>query len=234
VVGYVTKLTTQRIEQLRRWHEDASAELHRLGAHDIDYLGLRLHVPEQVFPPTPTSDLLGREVVAQVRAGQRVLDMGCGAGANAVLAAQATDDVVAVDVNPYAVAATAANAERNGVGARVRCIESDVFSAVDGDYDVIVIDPPFRWFTPRDWLERAFADENYEALGRFFSGVAQHLRPAGFVLLFFGTSGDVAHLDELIVEAGMVSQVVAERTIHTRGEDTTYFVRRITPGDGAC
>ena len=62
VSDYVPKMPTERIEQLRRWHHEASAELHRLGAHDVDYLGLRLHVPEQVFPPTPTSDLLGRQV----------------------------------------------------------------------------------------------------------------------------------------------------------------------------
>jgi release factor glutamine methyltransferase len=226
--GYVSKLTPSRMEELRRWHEDASAALHQLGAHDVDYLGLRLHVPEQVFPPTPTSDLLGREVVARVRPRDRVLDMGCGAGANAILAAQATAEVDAVDVNPSAVAATAANAERNGVAASVRCIESDVFSAVDGEYDVIVIDPPFRWFTPRDPLEQAITDENYEALGRFFADASRHLRPNGYVLLFFGTSADVDHLDHLIASAGMTSQVVAERMIQTRGQDTTYFVRRIT------
>ncbi|HSH60009.1 MAG TPA: 50S ribosomal protein L11 methyltransferase [Acidimicrobiales bacterium] len=125
--GYLSELTAERIEELRRWHEDASAEIHRLGAHDVEYLGLRLHVPEHVFPPTPTSDLLGRAVMANVRPGQRVLDMGCGAGANAILAAQITDDVVAVDVNPYAVAATAANAERNGVAARVgKCRRSQL------------------------------------------------------------------------------------------------------------
>lgn len=228
MAGYLPKLGAERIEELRRWHDDASAELHALGAHDVDYLGLQLHVPEQVFPPTPTSDLLGREVITHVRPGDRVLDMGSGAGANAILAARVTEHVVAVDVNPHAVAATAANAERNGVATHVRCLESDVFSAVDGDFDLIVIDPPFRWFTPRDLLERAFADENYEALGRFFAGVARHLRPGGHVLLFFGTSGDVGHLDELVTAADMTSRVVAERTIHVRGRDTTYFVRRLT------
>lgn len=226
--GYVSKLDPERIEELRRWHEDVSARLHQLGAHDVEYLGLRLHVPEQVFAPTPTSDLLGREVLARVRSGDRVLDLGCGAGANAILAAQATDEVVAVDVNPHAVAATAANAERNGVASRVRCLESDVFAAVDGKFDVIVIDPPFRWFTPRDPLDRAITDENYDALGRFFADAAGHLRPDGYVLLFFGTSADVDHLDDLIAASGMDSDVVAERTINTRGQDTTYFVRRIT------
>jgi release factor glutamine methyltransferase len=217
----------ERVERLRRWHEEASAELHALGAHDVEYLGLSLHVPAQVFPPTPTSDLLGREVLARVRPGDRVLDLGCGAGANAILAAQRTDQVVAVDVNPIAVEATAANAHRNGVGERVRCLESDGFAAVDGDFDVIAIDPPFRWFAPRDLLERAMVDEGYELLGRFVAEVGDRLRPGGSILLFFGTSGDVAHLDDLLAAAALRWEVVAERTLLVRGEDTTYFVRRI-------
>lgn len=74
--GYVPKMTPERVERLRRWHEEASEEVHQLGAHDVEYLGLRLHVPDQVFPPTPTSDLLGREVAARVQPGHRVLDRG--------------------------------------------------------------------------------------------------------------------------------------------------------------
>ena len=225
---YEPTMSADRVEQLRRWHDEASRELHALGAHDVEYLGLCLHVPEQVFPPTPTSDLLGDEVRRWVRPGHRVLDMGCGAGANAILAAQITDDVVAVDVNPCAVDATQANAERNGVGPRVRCLESDVFAAVDGEFDVIVVDPPFRWFAPRDLLERAFADEGYRTLGRFVDEVGRRLRPGGFVLLFFGTSGDVAHLDALVAGAGLTSETIAERTIQARGGEATYFVRRIS------
>lgn len=225
--SHVPRMSPGRAERLRRWHEDASAELHRRGACDVDYLGLRLHVPEQVFAPTPTSDLLGRQVLTHVRAGHRVLDMGCGAGANAILAALNADDVVAVDVSPRAVAATVANAERNGVASRVHCTESDVFGNVDGDFDVIVIDPPFRWFAPQDLLDRACTDENYEMLRCFLTEVGDRLRPDGFVLLFFGASGDVAYLDELIDAAGLGSRTVAERTIQVRGEDTTYFVRRL-------
>lgn len=108
---------------------------------------------------------------------------------------------------------------------------SDVFDEVDGDFDVIVFDPPFRWFQPRDLLDRACTDENYRSLGRFMSEVASRLRPDGEVLLFFGTSGDVGHLDRLIVGAELIAEVIAERTIPVRGEDTSYFVRSLTTGD---
>lgn len=226
---YASKLPAARIERLQRWHRQVSAELHAREPQDVTYLGLDLHVPVLVFPPTPTSDLLGRQVRDRVRPGDRVLDLGCGAGANAILAAQVTEQVLAVDINPLAVAATASNAARNGVAERVRCQVSDVFADVDGAYDLIIIDPPFRWFPAADDLDRAVTDEGYATLGRFVAEVTDRLRPGGSVLLFFGTSGDVDHLDTLIARARLTSTTVAERQVRARGEDVTYFVRRLTP-----
>jgi release factor glutamine methyltransferase len=222
-------VSAERVEELRRWHEHTSLTLHELEPHDVAYLGLDLHVPRLVFPPTPVSDLLGRAVQREVHAGDRVLDLGSGAGANGILAAQLADEVVAVDINPHAVAATAANAARNGVGDRVTAVESDVFDGVDGSFDLVVIDPPFRWFAPTDVLERAITDEGYQTLQRFLTQVGGRLRPGGRVLLFFGTSGDVSHLDRLIAAAGLTATTIDERTTPVRGEDTTYFVRRLRP-----
>jgi release factor glutamine methyltransferase len=217
-------MSVERMALLTRWHEVVSAELHQLGAHDVEYLGLDLHVPEHVFPPTPTSDLLGREVLARVQPGHRVLDMGCGAGANAILAARTAEDVTGVDVNPFAVAAAAANARRNGVAHRTTFIESDLFAQLDGDFDLIVFDPPFRWFRPRDHLERAITDENYRTLNQFMREVRGRLRHGGEVLVFFGTSGDVDHLQTLVTRSGLSSETVAERRLEVRGEPATYFV----------
>ncbi|MCB9891416.1 MAG: methyltransferase [Planctomycetes bacterium] len=226
------RMSPERAERLRRWHEEASAELHALGAQDVTYMGLQLHVPEQVFGPTPTSDLLGREVVRKVRPSMRVLDMGCGAGANAILAAAQSDDVVGVDVNPHAVDAAKKNAECNYVQDRTTFRRSDLFETVDGDFDLIVIDPPFRWFPARDLLELAFSDEDYGMLTRFFREAPGRLRAGGSILLFFGTSADVVYLDELIAQAGLLQTTVAKRTIEARGELARYFVLELWRSEG--
>jgi release factor glutamine methyltransferase len=57
--------------------------------------------------------------------------MGTGSGVNAILASRSWG-VVAVDINPYALASAQDNAARNGVADRIKVRHSDVFSNVDG------------------------------------------------------------------------------------------------------
>jgi ribosomal protein L11 methyltransferase len=67
--------------------------------------------------------------------GSRVLDYGCGSGILAIVAAKlGAADVAAVDIDPQALAATAANASANGVSLCVAAPES--LSA--GTYDVVL------------------------------------------------------------------------------------------------
>lgn len=216
----------ERVAFLRRWHERAYQESVNVKDQRVAYLGLDLVVPAGVFVPTPTSDLLGRAVMAEVQPGMRVLDMGTGSGVNAILAARGGADVVGVDINPDAVAAAQANAERNGVVGEFAV--SDVFTAVAGRFDLVVIDPPFRWFAPRDMAEAATADEGYAGVGRFFAGIRERLRPGGRVLLFFGTSGDQDHVLGLARAAGFAVAVVESRELVRDGATIVYSTFRLT------
>ena len=114
----------------------------------FEYLGITLTVPPDVMPITPMSHHLGEAVLAEVHEGERVLDMGTGSGVNAILAARKGAQVLAVDINPQAVEAARANAERNGVSHIVEVRGSDVFSEVHGRFDVIVFDRHFGGFVP--------------------------------------------------------------------------------------
>jgi release factor glutamine methyltransferase len=226
---YVPTLAPEEVARIRRWHEAAYAEIRASLPARVTHLGVDLEVPEGVFPPAPLT-AMGEAILAEVRPGDRVLDMGSGSGVNAILAARVSRDVVVVgvDVNPAAVAAAAANAERNGVADRTMFLESDLFERVDGHFDLVVFDPPFRWFRPRDALEAAMTDEGYRTLGRFVGQVGRHLREGGRVLVFFGTSADFAHLERLVDGAGFSRTVVGEARASREGHSVTYAVLRLT------
>lgn len=227
--GYTPTVPADQVERIRRWHENAYAAALADSAvtRTFTYLGRRFEVPPDVHPITGMSDLLGEAVLAEVRAGDRVLDMGTGCGVNAILAASRSTDVLAVDINPRAVDAARGNVFRNDVAGRVTVRSSDVFSDVDGAFDLIIFDPPFRWFAPRGLLEAAITDENYRAMTRFFRAARHFLTERGRMLVLFGTSGDLGYLRQLVDEEGFTSEVVARRDLVRDGWRVEYFTFRL-------
>ncbi len=179
---YVPNFSPEEVKRLQRWHEDAyQATVDEAGrdGQNMTYLGLDLHVPPQVQPITPVSHLLGEQVLAEVGPGERVLDMGTGCGVNAILAARKGAQVLAVDLNPEAVRAARANAQRNGVMDRIEAREGDVFDPIDpvsdGRFDLVIFDPPFagssratssRWRRPTRATGRLPA--SYEKFARIY------------------------------------------------------------------
>lgn len=179
-------------------------------------------------PITPTSYLPAQAVLSETRQGDRVLDMGTGCGVNAILAATRGAQVVAVDVNPKAVTAARANADRNGVAKRIQVRHSDVFSAVDEAFDLIVFDLPFRRFKPRDLAETAITDEGYRAMTSFFRQARRHLTPGARMLIFFGTSGDMGYLKRLMAEEGFSWAEVAQLQGDRDGVPVDYATFKVT------
>lgn len=88
---------------------------------------------------------------AQLRAGERVADLGCGTGIIPLLLAGATavEIIVGVEVQPELVACARRNVELNSMERRVEIVQGDVRS-LDGDvlssgrFDVVVSNPPYR------------------------------------------------------------------------------------------
>src|SRR5207302_4179263 len=144
---YRPMMSAERANRLREWHDDAY-HLQRANLPTrMSFMGLDLHVPEDVFAPPDLAegDPFHQAVLAEVRPADRVLDMGTGSGVSAILAARVSSRVVAVDINPKAVYCASANAARNGVRDCITFLTSDVFETVEGEFDLIVFDPPFRW-----------------------------------------------------------------------------------------
>ncbi len=230
---YEPTVTPDEAARMRAWHDEHYAFLQQVSddGEVFDYLGLTLVVPPHVQVIEPTSDVLGRVVLDEVGPGERVLDMGTGSGVNAILAATRGAHVVAVDVNPHAVAAARANVERNGVADRVEVARSDLFEQVEGRFDLVVFDPPFRWMRPRDWAEASITDEDYQTLTAFFATVRRHLEDDGRVLVFFGTTADVGYLEQLVEANGFAAEVVSRRELEKDGHQVEYRTYRLRVAD---
>ncbi len=135
-----------------------SAALRRYGRHPLhrdENMNIMLptgpvdlRIPAGVHhPPPSTLELAAR---LDVQEGDRVLDLGCGAGLLAIAAARlGAGHVVAADIDPRALEATRQNALANGVADKIEICAGAWYEALNGRsvgdaglFDVIVATPP--------------------------------------------------------------------------------------------
>ncbi len=120
---------------------------------------------------------------------QRAVDIGCGAGVGALVVARARHhaQVLAVDINPRALRLTAVNAELAGL-ANVSVYHSDVLGGVEGEFDLIVANPPYM----NDDRQRAYrhgGGAHGEQLSvRIVNESLGRLAPGGSLLLYTGVA----------------------------------------------
>lgn len=179
-----------------------------------EFYGREFAVSPAVLIPRPETELLvdlGVEAVGG-RPAPAILDLGTGSGCLAVtLALEIPKSVVTgADASPAALEVARANAAR--LGASVRFVESDWFSAVgNARFDLIVSNPPYvaegdphlvqgdLRFEPAPAL--ASGMDGLDALRRIVSGARTHLVPGGWLLCEHGYDQARA-VAELLAGAG--------------------------------
>ena len=119
---------------------------------------------------------------------RRAVDIGCGSGAAGIAVAKRAPEaeVVLVDINDAALAAALTNARCAGVRGVVPC-RSDLLTAVEGRFDLIVSNPPFML----DRAGRTYRDGG----GTYGEGLSlavveaacDRLAPGGSLVLFTGS-----------------------------------------------
>lgn len=154
-----------------------------------------VYVEEGVLIPRPETELLVEEALNSIEEGARVLEIGPGTGIISIaLAKHKKCQVTAVDISDQAVALTKKNAAYNGV--EIEVIQGNLYEPVDGEFDLIISNPPYIKEAYRDMLDKELSYEPDQAL---FSGqdgldlirlmikeAPLYLKDKGLVLVEFG------------------------------------------------
>jgi release factor glutamine methyltransferase len=171
------------------------------------FYGRQFKVSGDVLDPRPETETLIEAALAQPF--NRVLDLGVGSGCILVtlLAERPQATGVGVDLSEAACLQASANAVFHRVEPRADIRQSDWFEAVEGQFDLIVSNPPYIALEEMDGLSEevrrheprmALTDEadGLEAYRRISADAARFLAPDGRLLVEIGpTQGhDVAAL----------------------------------------
>ncbi len=168
-----------------------------------EFWGAKYALGPATLDPRPDTETLVEAVFEQLSndaaSGWRVLDLGVGSGAilGALLHGLPNAFGVGVDLSPEACAVAQSNLAAQGLGSRGKIVCADWGSALKGEFDVIVSNPPY---IPRGDIEglepevqahdpRLALDGGAEGLDAYralIPAAARLLAPGGLVALEFG------------------------------------------------
>ena len=169
---------------------------HLLGT--VEFHGRSFLCDPRALIPRPETEHLVELLLVLPAKPSSLLDAGTGSGVIALtLAAEWPAAAVdAIDISTDALALAAENAARLGLGGRVRFLHSDLFSAVSGQYGLIVANLPYIPAGEIPTLSREVRRDPLAALAggpdgagiirTFLDRARAHLLPGGSVALEIG------------------------------------------------
>ncbi|MFG2293376.1 methyltransferase [Streptomyces sp. NPDC048603] len=205
----------------------------------FEMAGLQWQLLPQVFAPTHTESTALFTEWLPFPVGGTFLEVGCGAGVTAVMAAlRGCSRVTAVDINPTAVQNTALNAARHGVADRMQVLCSDLYGAVAaGEKFDLVFWNSNVIFAPEDFVytrqvQHAIFDRGYATHHRYLREGLGRLTSAGRMLLGFNSLGDADRLNELVAASGARITERRRAIRHAGGVPVTFQLLEVTDGSG--
>lgn len=184
-----------------------------------EFCGLDFVVNENVLIPRPETELLvetGFELL-QARSStlttndeRRILDLCTGSGCVAIALTKGILNckMVASDISEEALGVAELNAEKHGLRDRIEFVKSDLFSDLNGSFDVILSNPPYiAGVEFSDLPEEVLREPKIALYGgedgldfyRFiFSEAGKFLKHGGYIALEvgFGQAGSIKNMIE--------------------------------------
>ena len=151
----------------------SSVSKERLISFEVCGTKISLYTDNGVFSKSRVDEgsLLLLQNVIPLHLSGRILDLGAGYGTLGLSIAVTSENarVDLADVNTRALSLCEKNAKLLKVDQRVTCLQSDIYSNIEGPYDSIVVNPPIR----------AGKKVTYQ----MYEGAKQHLSDGGSLYL---------------------------------------------------
>ncbi len=180
----------------------------------IEHKGLEFHACNEVYEPAEDTFLLADNL--KVECSDRVLEIGTGTGIIAILASKIScKTVVAVDINPHAIACAKKNAKLNDVNIDLRY--GNLFDPVKNEtFDLILFNTPYLPTDEDEIIDEELGSawdggiDGRSVIKPFIDGLTSHLNPRGRVQLVQSSLSDVEQTTMVLTELGFEVAITAE------------------------
>ena len=173
------------------------------------------HISKAVLDPRPETETVIVEALKYPAA--TVLDLGTGSGILAVtlMAEWPKAQSLATDISPAALAVAGKNAARYDIGDRLSFAQSNWFEGVQGEFDLIVANPPYIAMEEMAGLDRDVRDfdphialtpggDGLDPYRVIAAAVGRHLSPDGRLIVEIGHQ-QAADVLQIFQDAGLSS-----------------------------
>lgn len=217
---YVDGMFQMKAEEEERYFQMIEKRMSRIPLQHLtgvqEFMGLEFCVNEHVLVPRQDTELLVLEAEKQLKmledANPQILDMCTGSGCIAVSLKSRNPQIkcVAADVSEQALVMAKKNADK--LQAEINFVHTDMFSNINGNFDMIISNPPY---IPTKVIEGLEAEvrlhDPFSALdgkedGLYFYRILaeespRFLRKGGWIYLEIGHDQSRA-VEQLLMEAG--------------------------------
>lgn len=179
----------------------------------LEYKGILIYIHPKVYEPAEDTFLLAENL--NIKRSDEVLEIGTGTGLIAICTAQRTRNVVATDVNDYALKCALKNTVANKTY-NIELRKGNLFEAVESrKFDLILFNAPYL---PTSECEKLDDDLNYaldggkdgrETIDHFIDGLKDHLKEGGRVQLVQSSLSNNAKTLQRLEEMGFEAEITA-------------------------